>query len=235
MADGTNLIGNSRSLDDLRLCLRRRSFPALVYGLRGVGKFTACRLLVGENSKVIDCATDISEVKDVFPVDHSFLVILDNFSDASQAAQDFFLKKLEESNNDFIVISHDNGSITDAILSRFRAKIPFRPLNISGLMREGFSESVSNLSGGSFSVALFLNNFPAYVNLYEQLSQGMKPLDIPDVKDDIYRHESKQVMTNIMTLLHRQKVFPGLLFSSRLSKTKSINMDLHIKTSVSWI
>jgi len=132
------IIGNEAAVSLLRSCLSSRK-PCLVYGLKGVGKQTAIRNLLdtdGVSYHSICGNDDIQTVKEalstsIFSGNTSEYLVVDDADLLSEAAQDAMLKSVEEDakNLPVILICHNLGMMSEALMSRFAFIVRFAPLS----------------------------------------------------------------------------------------------------------
>ena len=228
------IIGN----EDAQSLLRGHmglSTNLLVYGPPGVGKYS---LLTHELEtrqipfSLILPDSNISEVRE--SISHRETLVVRDAHRLSETAQDAFLKVMETDVR-VMFVCDDIGLISDALLSRFQARVAFKPIDRD--LFPDLSHSEYGLSDGSFVDAEYVRRNPDLIK-WLLLLVAAKPVDLlltpipsflkPADKDESFLRVISRGL--LIAGRHRRQASHFAALASDVLKTPSMNLGLHIHT-----
>lgn len=215
-------VGNEKCRVRIKHHLEKGNFPLLLSGVRGVGKYTMLSELLS-SQKMDFCHSENENSGDQ-------IVILDDFSDYSLPKQDYYLKRLEESDTKFVVISHTDGYLLETVSSRFRSVVTFHPLSRDELTRDGFKE-LNDLTGGSYGAALLMSNFNSFKSALGNGMFGLLNLDLKHITSDEY----KPLYYNVMDSYFKRECRLGKIlpdFYVAFTKSRSMNLNVSLAANI---
>ena len=245
MPESKKYVGNTSAMADTSACVKDPHGPVMLSGPSGIGKysFLMSRLEaeIGlESVTSIDAADGIDSVRSAIESGMSVpdarygAIVIRGAESVSDASQDALLKSLEEQpdGTTYFLICDDAGLVRESIKSRIRTHISWHPLSRDELLQITNDEFAIGVSFGSAQLCSLAVGDKELRRLYDACADPQWPSKaivnpVPSVLSK--EGANAQLICNVLRLSARTSRYANQLlqFSSRISKTPSINLSNH--------